>query len=308
MGINKAIRNLVYDNILMDEHCKFSFVENQVSIFDLLKVQRSRNTNSKNCFYQYLDGESQYIDLAYFSENWWDSDCDNAIFMNFWFTKIGNIMCKKPVLVRIRYCDGKLSILDVDKETLELELLRENGKTEEILELELLKRPERIEEIKKVENEICLFKDIMLDKYKDSLIKIARYGIINNYNKELKLNTISREFVVDLDNCEFTLSLSSEILFSANKQFYLSYYYDWESDTISSGLSHHYTVRSNLGPWRLQTNIPYMKSLITKSVADNHDRNIGNGIDSLCHNLKVDYEELPRYLQVEVDKVKSLRK
>ena len=291
MGINRAIRNLVYDNILMDERCKFSFVENQVSILDLLKIQENRYMNSKKYFHQCLDGESQYIDLAYFSESWRASNCDCAINMNFWFTQIGNIICKKTVPVSIKYCDKELSLLH-----------------EEMLKLELLKGNKSVEEIKKVENEIRLFKDTMFGKYKDSLTEIAHFGINNHYNQGLKLNTVSREFVVRSDNRSFTLSLSSEILNEANRQFNLTYYYDWDSDIIGSNLSNYYMEDLHLGTWDLQTNIPYMKRLITKPVTDNYDRNIGNGIDSLFHNLKVYYEELPKYFQVGVDKVKSLRK
>ena len=289
MGVNRAIRNLIYTNMLMDEKCKFSFIENQVSIFDLWKVERNREKISSNQFHQYLSSESQYIDFAYFSNCWRGSD--HSICMNLWFTKVGNIMCEKPVCVCIEYCDGKLSLLH-----------------EDMLKLELLKGNKKTEEIKKVENELRLFKDEMLVKHKNSLIELANFGIDHNYNQEPSLNTVSQEFVVRMDNRSLTLSLSSNILNFANKEFYLTHYYRWHSDTIRSMISHNYIEESKLGPWSLQTNIPGMKRLVTKYLVEEHDKQTIKGVDALCQNLKVDYEQLPKSLQVEVEKVKSLRK
>lgn len=291
MDINRSIRNLVYNNILMDEQCKFSFIENQVSIFDLGKAEHSRETASCNCFHQYLQNESQYIDLAYFSSDWRGSNRDDAICMNIWLTKIGNIVCEKPAFVSIEYRDGNLSLLH-----------------EPMLKLELLKGNKSMEAEKRLESEICEFKKEMLVENREALIELAHFGIDGNYNKEPRLNTVSQEFIVSIDNRGLTLSLASDVLNSANKKFYLTHYYRWHSsNTILSMMSHNHIEQSKLGPWSLETNILGMRRLIEKSF-NKDSKDCSGGIDRLCHNLKVDYDKLPRYLQEEVDKIKSLKK
>lgn len=289
MGINKAIRDVVYTNMIMDESPKFSYVENQISVFDLWKVQKDRNVVSKNCFFQQLDSQAQYIDFAYFQRSWKGVADDHAICMNFFLKKVGPVVCEKPVFVSIEYRDGQLSLLH-----------------ESMLELELLKGSKVAADVKRVEEAVRLFKDIMFNELRESLIKIACFGLANHYNKEPKLNTVSHEFGVGLDNSRLSLSFSSDIIDKARRDFYLTYYYNWESQTISSRLAKHY-IESRLGPWSLQTNIPFMKSLLMKSMVDDNRTKVGNGIDALCHNLKVDYDLLPKYLQDEVVKVKSLK-
>lgn len=286
MEINKAIRQLVHDNIIMEESPRFSNRKNVVKVVDILKAERNREKVSYNHFYQYLNDQSQSIDYAYFAKNW-----NGNIYMNFWFTKMGNIVCRKPVLVSVEYCDGKLSLLH-----------------EDILQLELLKGCKSSWEADMIEEELNSFKKILLVEHHDLLIDTARFGIVNNYNQELNLPTISHEFVVHLANRGLDLSFSSEIFNLANKNFYLTHFYHWDCDTVKLKWSNDFVADSYLGPWNLKTNIPGMKRLITKCSGDKFDRDVGNGIDALCQNLKVDYEKLPKYLQVEVDKVKSLKK
>lgn len=287
MSINSAIKNLVYSNILQTERCKLSFVDNTVSVSSLLEIEKNRAIASSKHIHKALENESQYVDFSYFKKFWQGSKDSDSICMNIWFTKIGDIICSNPAFVSIGYCEGKLSLLH-----------------ENMLKLELLKGKKDAEEVKRVDNAIKLFKNEVIEKNKDFLIEASHFGIANNYNKSVCLPTVSYEFAVDIDNQRLNLKILSEL--SEIKEFYLVHYHNWDNETVTKKYFNSCRIDGYFGPWKLITNIPGMKQILTKPI--DKQNKIFYGVDALCDNLKVNYELLPKYLQEEVVKVKSLKK
>ena len=146
-------------------------------------------------------------------------------------------------------------------------------------------------------------KRLFLEKYRDLIIEVARYGIENKFNYEYNFYTFYHEYRILMDNNNFDLELYSRMSKYLDKKLTIGYRYDQQNRFKS------YTIDTKEGIFKVNTNIWGMKHLLKSSVDEGRFKNQElESIPRLLDNLKVDYNELPMELRKGVNKVRSRKK
>lgn len=153
------------------------------------------------------------------------------------------------------------------------------------------------------QSDYCMYSKIeqqILNKYYNLFKDIARYGIINNYNKLLRINTISNEFQIINQFDSFLVTMPSQLLESYGKHVILSYPY------ILEYFNNHNQLENDFTTFNISTNVMGVKKLLNSENEYNEEK-INNTIRFL-ENLQVYESDIPEYLKPAVEKVKVLKK
>ena len=137
-------------------------------------------------------------------------------------------------------------------------------------------------------------KYLCLEKYRELLIQACMYGFANNFNQEPTLPNLSHEFSIDFLNDRFSVSLYPAFLMLLNKRMQLNYDYNQTPSNRKNNIK----ISNEL--FHLDTNIMGMKKLFAKEGSNEQP------MIQLLDHLAVDYNNLPYYLQKELEKVKKL--
>lgn len=277
--IDGAIKRVIYDNIIdMEDTKDDKCIEGDafVSLSELLEVGKRRYDAQDDYFKKYIYNEASFIEKVTLGKGETPYPgsshyIKSNVMINLWVNELLG-------LTNIKYKPIMLSF-DVDGLTL--------------VNADSFSKSER-----------DIIEKILLNQYKDLIMNIGGFGIVNNYNKEHTINAIHPDFSVRLSNRSLVLSLNSIILQELDKDFFLSYHYD--QDFVSK---HGSMIETELGKFNLQTNVYGLKRMLSSNLNKNYFRNEElNPIVRLLDNIGFDYDDLEEYLKHEVSKVRTLKK
>ena len=143
-------------------------------------------------------------------------------------------------------------------------------------------------------------KTILLDKNKNLCKEIAEYGINNNFNKMLRINTISNRFQLQTTKNSLSIVMSNDLIQWMGKYVYLNYYFN--QDNLKN------KIQTSEGMFNVNTNVPGVKRLLSSSMNPKYFR--GEELNStlrFLQNLRVYESDVPEYLREEIQKVKVLK-